>query len=512
MNKNTKYFLIEKNKEIIKDLIKNAKKFIKIINFQFSSSEIFNILKEKSKKGIDIEIITLPSDSYKKIEDRKKIINEYKELKNYGIKIFENIWEIGDPSLSTTSLSGAISEGGGDKWYSLHGKMLFTEKIALIMSANFTDENLYEVYLKYDSDELITEFSEKYQFLKNLNIIPVNVGNNLKIPGNLFLEFNENIKNSLIENFTSQNRLIIKEYPENIAPIKDLTKGLKITPFDGRARIFLNKMIDEAEDFIYLLSERLFDDELVKKLSKKLLNNNISIKILTGPPNVVRQNVEKARLFFRNIAAYGGQVRSLDNFHAKCWLTDKWLMVGSPNITKMNLGIRKSGNFWRSNTEILFFENDKNLILDAKQKIDSLFEFGNTVMEILANSNQALQDSKKYFDIFDFPSRREAKSMFAKIKLKFKINNEKTLISIARYASKLAQKFDKRFIQQDHIIMGTILTLLKDRSNTFLNMYEKFKDIIPKDSFQMCLYNLLEIKLIEKCEDLYKLNIDTLLN
>ncbi|MHA1253713.1 MAG: phospholipase D-like domain-containing protein, partial [Candidatus Helarchaeota archaeon] len=464
------------------------------------------------KEKVEIEIITLPADSYRKVKERGEIIEEYSNLKNSGIKIFENIWEIGDPTLSTTSMSGEISEGGGDKWYSLHGKLLITEKTALIMSANFTKEKLYEVYLKYNTVKIIDEFQIKFQELKKLFITPVKIEKELMIPGNLITKFDMTTKNDLVEKYKSSNRIIVKEYSPNLAPIKNIEKGLKVSPFDGRARDFLKKMIENAKEFIYLLSERLFDNEIVKILCKKLINDDINVKILTGPPNVVRQNVEKARTYFKNIAICGGKIRALDNFHAKCWLTDKWLMVGSPNLTKMNLGIKKSGNYWRANTEILFFEDDKSLISKAKREIDTLFQKSMTLMEILGSSNQALQNSKNYFDLFDYPSRKEAKIIFAKIKLKFNLDNEKNLILIARYASKLARKFNKKYILSEHVIMGTILILLKERSNTFLNMYEKLKEIVDKETFQDCLNSLLGIKLIEKNKDLYELNVDTLLN
>ncbi len=61
------YFTDDKN--FIINSIKNAEKFIKIIAFQFTSEEFVKYLIEKSKLGVEIELITLPEDFYSKEKD-----------------------------------------------------------------------------------------------------------------------------------------------------------------------------------------------------------------------------------------------------------------------------------------------------------------------------------------------------------------------------------------------------------------------------------------------------------
>ncbi|MHA1251812.1 MAG: hypothetical protein ACTSRP_17615, partial [Candidatus Helarchaeota archaeon] len=78
-------FSICNDKKIIYEIVKDAKKFIKMINFQFSDPELFRILTEKTKEKVEIEIITLPADSYRKVKERGEIIEEYSNLKNSGI-------------------------------------------------------------------------------------------------------------------------------------------------------------------------------------------------------------------------------------------------------------------------------------------------------------------------------------------------------------------------------------------------------------------------------------------
>ncbi|MHA1756208.1 MAG: hypothetical protein ACTSVV_05510, partial [Promethearchaeota archaeon] len=62
-------FLFTNNKDILINIIKNAEEFIKIIAFQFTSREFVDLLIEKSKLGLIIELITLPVDSYSKEEE-----------------------------------------------------------------------------------------------------------------------------------------------------------------------------------------------------------------------------------------------------------------------------------------------------------------------------------------------------------------------------------------------------------------------------------------------------------
>ena len=134
-----KKFKFSSNKEIIKKTISEADKFISIVSFQFTADSLIrNLLLDKSRK-VNLSIITLPSDSYKDTAARKKIDNLYKDLEKNGAKVYQCIWEVGDPSLTATSLSGEQLEGGGNKWYSMHGKFIVTDKSALIMSSNFTN-------------------------------------------------------------------------------------------------------------------------------------------------------------------------------------------------------------------------------------------------------------------------------------------------------------------------------------------------------------------------------------
>jgi len=282
-------------------------------------------------------------------------------------------------------------------------------------------------------------------------------------------------------------------------------------PFEGRARNILEEIIESAEEYIYLLSERLYDDNLVAFLGEKILNSNVKVKLLTNPPSYVRQNVSKAREQFRKVASFGGEIRGIEEIHAKCWLTDKWLVVGSPNLTKMNLGFKKA-SCWRANTETIFAEDNPDIIKQAKKTIDELFLRANTVLDVLGTSSSATRTSKEYFDYFHCYSRAKAKKVFGKIRVKLSLESQKALLDIAKFASLIAKQEDKRYIEEEHVIMGAILQRLKKRSSTLDNLVEVYSDVISKEKLSKGIDLLMGKGYINKAEDNFEIDIETLLS
>lgn len=55
------------------------------MTFQIISKNIIDLLKKRAREGIKIEMITLPSDSFKKSEKRKEIENFYTELQKNNV-------------------------------------------------------------------------------------------------------------------------------------------------------------------------------------------------------------------------------------------------------------------------------------------------------------------------------------------------------------------------------------------------------------------------------------------
>ncbi|MGQ4876158.1 MAG: phospholipase D-like domain-containing protein [Promethearchaeia archaeon] len=498
-------FLFTNQKEVILKVLEEARRFINIIAFQFTSEIFINKLIEKSKSGVNIELITLPEDSYKKSEERNKIKEYFRKLTLNGIKIYFCDWEVGDPSLTTTSMSGTMKEGGGDKWYSLHGKLIITGKKAIISSLNFIDKNLHESYLILDDDAEINQFLAKYEKFKKLFINKSKIED---INGKLIEVLDELNKQAIIEDYKKINRKLVKQYPLELSPEGIIKNGLYIAPFEGRLRDILYKLIDNSKEFLYLTSERLFDVKLINKIGNKILNqDNIDLKILTGPPQIIRQNIQKAIEQFRQINVFGGEIRALQDLHAKFWLNEKYLIISSANLTKMNLGFKKAKNFWRSNTEFYYITYNVDIINSAKEKFLEVFKKGKPIEEVLVQPEKI----KKYFGLFDYGSKEEAKIMLSKFLLKFTINSEQNIIKITKYAVKIARNESKRYVNKNHIIMGGLLLILQESSSTFREIKKKLIDICTEDDLIINLKSLEHKKFIKQENEKYLINVEMLL-
>lgn len=456
-----------------------------------------------------MELITLPIDSYKNEEERKVISKYYKLLANNGVKIYICNWEVGDPSLTSTSMSGILREGGGNKWYSLHGKLIITEKNAVIMSLNFMDKKLLDVYLEFKSKEKINQFSIKFQRCKYLFIDKTTSQN---IHGNLFNKLDKQTQEFVLEEYKKSKRLWIKQYHPNITKEISIAPGLYISPFEGRIRKVLYDLIDGSNKFVYLASERLFDENFVKFIGKKILNSkNLDVKLLTANPGIIRQNTEKAINQFKKIDIVGGKARVIASLHAKFWLNEKYLIVTSANLTKMNLGFKKKGNYWRANTEFFYIENDPKIIKLAKEEFEKKFRAGDDIYKVLGTSSRAQSKAKEYFDLFNKYSRSEAKIVFGKFRLKFTIDTEKNLIKIAGFAKKLTENEGKRYIEKKHVIMGGILLYLQKRESTLKELSEILSGICPQSEIELNVQELINKKIIESEKETYKINIEYLL-
>ena len=501
-----KKIIFSTNKEVIKNVIQEAKEFIFIVSFQFTADSFVRaLLLEKSKK-VNLSVITLPGDSYKEESERNKINRLYEDLEKNGAKIYQSMWEVGDSTLTDTSLSGDQLEGGGNKWYSMHGKFIVTDKSALIMSANFIDNKEIEVYLQISEDDfIIKQFKEKFDKLKTLFI-----RDNNKL-GEIIDLLDEKTKTDTKNFFAKSNRLNIKAYPPHLTPSKPISKGLHITPFDGRARDFLNTFIESAQRFLYISTERFFDDNVVKKLTSKIIKSHIKIRIITCPPNQIRQNPLKAEQMISELLSVGVEIKFFKNIHAKCWISDKFLATGSINIGKMNLGFAKTGNFWRANTETIYFDDDIGTINEAKVEFDKMYEKGEFPIKTIAEISKYIEDSKFLLKAFGMRSDKGAGETISQIYTDFKINNRKNLLQLINFAVKIAKKFDIRIITRKEVIMALVLFYLSDKKNTDYELMEKLHNITENIELNQILDFLIIKELIVKQDNYYKINVETIL-
>lgn len=498
-------FSLERNRSSIERAVKNASEFIDILSFQFTSREIVSLLIAKAQEGVSIRIISLPEDSYREITQRKEIEQLYDSLIQKGIEFNRCIWEVGVPELTETSLSGEQTEGGGNKWYSLHGKFVVTEREAIATSLNFTDDAQLEVYLSYDDVKTVETFSAKFDFLKAQfcsKDLP---------PGLLYSKLPQELQQEAGKLFEQSGRINIKEYPPELSPEREIKQGLYLSPFEGRARSFFNQLIEEAKEFIYLSSERVFDEEAVKVLLSKAYLTDIPIKIMTRHPRTVRQNPSKAEKMIADLMAAGVEVIVIDDIHAKLWLTDNWLCVTSANLGKMNLGFAKSGNYWRANTETLWFDDDHEIINSARNALDSMLQTSKSGIVALSDVGAKKSRAKDLFALFGYRSKKEAKVLMARIETQFTIENRQNIIRVAKLSARLAEIEATTFITEEHVIMANILFYLRERKHDLSEIKEKMVKIVEKDKIVSAIKNLQKHNYVVKEHEYYTINIERLL-
>jgi hypothetical protein len=252
-SKQTKFQLTEGIGPLLES-IDNAQEYLKIVSFQLTSIRVVKALEQACQRGVKVSVITLPPDSY--AGDRDIVERLFERLRSAGVDLSLCIWEVGEPRLTTTSLSGEREGGMGQKWYSLHGKFLVSECNAQISSSNCTDENRLECYLELYDASSIAEFDSKFLYMKEKFVGP----DKSPVPGSFWSSLPIPLRDEVGERFSEEGRLIVKNYPEVLCPTGKLGSGLFVSPFEGKARDILTAVIDTAEQFLFLSSERFFDD------------------------------------------------------------------------------------------------------------------------------------------------------------------------------------------------------------------------------------------------------------
>lgn len=490
-------------------ILNNADKFIKIAVFQIHNKNFFEIIQEKLEKGVKVEVFTLPYDSIH--ENEAEIRMNFENIINQGAKVYFCEWNVGDPERTTTAVN---------KWYSFHGKFLVTDKDAVAFSANLTEKKEIDVFLSYTSKDKIENLCKKFEelidwFVKIDN--QDNQGNYFK--GNIHRKIIENTNEGpeklfelpvSIENKSLADKWI-KHYPvslcKNIDSIKSIEEGLYISPFDCRARELYTNIMTNASEFVYLCTET-FTDKTFPQVFKKISLNDKDIRIITGGSSMDFQ--DRINETYKELLANGIKIRRLDaDVHAKLLITEKYLVISSVNLNKINLGFYKSKAFWRSNTETIFVSTDKKLIDLAKNKFNIQFEKGHNITQLLAQKIEQ-KIGKTFTGLLGLKSKKEVKILFARLIIHHEIEQKKLLLTISKIIKKIMNLFNSKMVLKEHFIMALILYYLSERKQDFDQLNERLEILETDFDLNALLSQLIKIKFIEKENDFYKINVEKL--
>lgn len=483
--------------------LEEAEEFIKIAVFQIHLESLFGLLEVKLNQGINVDILTLPYDS---INDSVSadVVRRLENLINLGANIYFCKWNVGDPERTSTAIG---------RWYSFHGKFIVTDKSAIALSANFTRINELDAAVIIDSEQtMIDQFNYRFDELVDL-FITENEGFEGIIKSKIIETGIENIEEvfelpPVIETTTHQNTWI-KHYPSSLCPEDiELEEKLYIAPFNIKGRKIYEKIINEAEEFIYLSAESFTDVEFGLFLRQIKIGKSIEIRLLTGFTSM--DFSDRIQKMYRELIADEIELFTIeDDLHAKLLITDKHLLIGSINLNKMNLGFNKTQLFWRENTETFFITSERNLIQAAKQNFETQINNSISMETKLAEKIQK-EVSNILHKSFNVRVRKEVKVLFSKFVLMKEIEVKKDANKLARITKKLMNYFNVRIANKDTFVMAIILFYLQDRKHTLHEIDNKISRLDNIENLDTLIKRLTDSEFIEIEEDFYKINIETL--
>ena len=423
------------------DELAKAQKFVKIAVFQIHAKDVFDVLREKIRRGVKVEIITLPVDSIN-ADVREEVESNLLELQKLGAKLFFNAWNVGDPSRTTTAVG---------RWYAFHGKFMVTDKSAVSLSANLISANELDAILIYDSQSKIDEYDEKFEELKKLYVLPCDGYRGdlhsrvlaLKLPGvDSVFNLPENISKEHVKTW-------IQHYPVALCPdVAQIQDGLFVTPTDLRGRDFLERAISEAKDFAYLSSET-FTDQPFANFLQRISLSGVQVKVLTGYGSM--DFSDRIQIITKDLLAANVDVRTtIEDLHAKLLVTDKILAVTSINLNNINLGFFKAKGFWRENTETVTVCMDAASVNQAKKQFESIFVQSSSLGDVIAERN--LPKFTEFLNsTFNCKFKKDARLFLSKLAVQNDIAERKKIRDLVTKAISMAKNEDAKEITKKHL-------------------------------------------------------------
>ncbi len=479
----------EFNSDVIKSIkaeLNAAEKYIHIAVFQLHRKDIFETLSEKLKQGVAVEIFTLPYDSIN-ADNAEEIEERFKDLKEKGAILNFCHWNVGDPSRTTTAVG---------KWYSFHGKFITTEKAAIAMSANFTEQAELDAILIYNKEEQqVEEFERKFQWLKEFFITQHD-----KFDGSIRQE----IINTGLEDVEDLFKLPkdikgdkykyhwIQDYPAIIcSEPEQIENKLYVAPFDCKALPFFKAIISRAKKFVYISTETFTDREFPDFL-KKIALKGIVIKILSGTKTM--DFSDRIQKMFRELLAQNILIRTTEEeLHAKLFITDKNLVLSSINLNKISLGFTRKKGLWRGNTETINVCDNKYIIDIAVKKFNKIFELSKNV-EYKIEEKLGADLAKTIRTIFEIKSvSNDVKTVLSHFVLKKEIETKSAFMSLSNNISEITKHFNKNKVGLEQFKMAVILYVL-NRQKLIL---DQIKRRVANFNVEFNLNNLLDALLRE---------------
>lgn len=402
--------ITDKSFSVLSKIIEEADEYIKLASFLFYDENLCNLLVDKRKsENLDIEVLTTPSEAAEKDELKEKAQTIQGRLEKAGIGLTVCDYEVGQPELTISTRAG----GRIPRWFGMHAKFLVTDNCALVTSSDviesFSSRSGWDTHVIYKEKERLEKLLQRYEELKSIRS---------KI---------DSLGGDYVDQ-TVKPRKLVRGYPleDKFKPLVE--DGFYLLPHDGGGRKTVEEAIQHAEDFVYLLFETIYENDLSRLMMEKLIANpTLDFRIITSPLTAYVQNPAKTRATFLQLASYGAKINTLENLRAKMLITDKMVISGSFDLVKIGIGFKR-GNKWVESTEIMDVNTDSSFIHKAKAEFLNLFEkstreygkwFMKEATEVLhlAGATRVSREAKELLGHMIFHGRRQSYDRIKKTSL-----------------------------------------------------------------------------------------------
>lgn len=497
-------FILSRNSQLVQEMIKDSRKTLRIVAFRFFSRNFADMLIQQSKNGVDIEILTTPSDNVGDESLRVDVEKIYEELRRNRIKLFLCSWEVGEPRLTTTSVSGSQAGGIGEKWYSLHFQLLINEKQALVTSRNLVDEMNLETYYLSSEPEFVQHASEEFVTAKNLFFAPMKVGETELPIGKVGNFLDATMLKDTLELYKKSGRLRAKHYFAGQIPSPELKRGIFICPFEGKLREFLYRFMDSAKTFLYFFLETFFDEDLIQRLEDKITAcPDIKITVITRPSERIRQDPQKAKRMINKLLSMGVSVGYIPDIQGKFWISDNWLALSSGDFNRMNLGHEKGRNYWRADTQLIILDDDRERIGSAKKTFEGYFE----PIDIARIYTREIESFFKGMSSrHKLQGGEEARNYISRLKASLTIKTERDVSNVFDLAVRLTKMCGQKKMQGIFVLMAIVLYYLQRRPQTLEELVAELKDVADESQMKNALSRLQFSNLIGEKDGVYRVN------
>jgi hypothetical protein len=277
--------------------------------FQIHNKDVFKILNDKARKGLRVEVLTLPYDSINE-DIRSEVVSRFKELEANGATIYFDRWNVGDPSRTTTAVG---------RWYSFHGKFIVSDKSAIALSANFTESQELDGVIIFRGDsKRIEEFNAKFDELLSLfvnrnegydGVIRRKILNAIKETNPEVFELPKDVDQQHKDHW-------IRHYPVELCQSNvAIEEKLYLTPFDCKGRDFVTSLIEDADEYVFISTESFTDEDFSKFLVNTAVNRKLQVKIFSGTKSM--DFTDRVNNMLRDLLAQEIDIRTTDeDLHA----------------------------------------------------------------------------------------------------------------------------------------------------------------------------------------------------